>query len=135
MKSQIKVYARLRPLLDTEEHTPYEIEAEGKKKNLLRLFSPRQVRHGHQLVASKEAAEFIFSGVLDQDSTQDEVFDGVAKSVVNNCLEGYNGTIFAYGQTGSGKTYTMSGAESWKLRGIIPRVISVGACLMVAHLR
>ncbi len=42
-----------------------------------------------------------------------------------SCLEGYNGTIFAYGQTGSGKTYTMNGGESWKTRGIIPRVLSM----------
>ena len=39
-------------------------------------------------------------------------------------MEGYNGTIFAYGQTGSGKTYTMSGAETWKQRGIVPRVLT-----------
>ena len=44
--------------------------------------------------------------------------------MIDNCLDGYNGTIFAYGQTGSGKTYTMSGGDLWPDRGIIPRVIS-----------
>ena len=39
-------------------------------------------------------------------------------------MNGYNGTIFAYGQTGSGKTFTMSGSESWKQRGIMPRSFS-----------
>jgi Tfp pilus assembly pilus retraction ATPase PilT len=34
--------------------------------------------------------------------------------VIDNCLDGYNGTIFAYGQTGSGKTYTMSGGDDWE---------------------
>jgi kinesin family protein 3/17 len=29
--------------------------------------------------------------------------------MVENVLEGYNGTIFAYGQTGCGKTFTMMG--------------------------
>jgi Kinesin motor domain len=29
--------------------------------------------------------------------------------IVENCLAGYNSSIFAYGQTGSGKTYTMLG--------------------------
>lgn len=48
----------------------------------------------------------------------------MAKPVIQNCLDGYNGTIFAYGQTGSGKTFTMSGSESWKDRGIIPRVLT-----------
>jgi kinesin family protein 6/9 len=53
-----------------------------------------------------------------------EIFNRVAKPVIDNCLEGYNGTIFTYGQTGSGKTYTMSGGDEWEERGIIPRVLS-----------
>lgn len=38
-------------------------------------------------------------------------------------MEGYNGTIFAYGQTGTGKTFTMEGADTPELKGIIPRTI------------
>ena len=52
------------------------------------------------------------------------MFNQLAKTVIDNCLQGYNGTIFAYGQTGSGKTFTMSGGDSWEERGIIPRVLS-----------
>ena len=37
------------------------------------------------------------------------MFTKVAKGVIDNCLAGYNGTIFAYGQTGSGKTFTVTG--------------------------
>ena len=37
------------------------------------------------------------------------VFDVVASPVIEQCLDGYNGTIFAYGMTGSGKTYSMRG--------------------------
>ena len=45
--------------------------------------------------------------------------------MVNDLMDGYNGTIFAYGQTGSGKTYTMSGkGYEWEQRGLIPRVFS-----------
>lgn len=33
----------------------------------------------------------------------------VGHPIVENCLAGYNSSIFAYGQTGAGKTYTMSG--------------------------
>jgi len=68
--------------------------------------------------------EFRFNGIFDQDASQEEVFEKVARPVLNNCLEGYNGTIFAYGQTGSGKTLTMSGAEHWNLRGITPRILT-----------
>jgi kinesin family protein 6/9 len=56
---------------------------------------------------------------------QSEIFDGVAKEVVDSALDGYNGTIFAYGQTGSGKTYTITGEpEKIEKRGLIPRTIS-----------
>jgi kinesin family protein 15 len=50
-----------------------------------------------------------------------------AKSIVDSCLEGYNGSIFAYGQTGSGKTFTIQGPNALdenpdsELRGILPR--------------
>lgn len=33
----------------------------------------------------------------------------VGKPIVDQCLQGYNGSIFAYGQTGSGKTHTIQG--------------------------
>lgn len=34
---------------------------------------------------------------------------GAGKPIVDNCMGGYNSSIFAYGQTGAGKTYTMQG--------------------------
>ena len=50
-----------------------------------------------------------------------DVYNRVARSIVDNVLEGYNGTIFAYGQTGTGKTFTMEGDRSVpELKGIIP---------------
>ena len=56
---------------------------------------------------------------------QERVFNEVAKDVVDECFEGYNGTIFAYGQSGSGKTLTITGgAERYADRGIIPRTLS-----------
>ncbi len=42
--------------------------------------------------------------------------------LVDEVVQGYNGTIFAYGQTGSGKTHTMMGnLKSEEDRGVIPR--------------
>ena len=41
--------------------------------------------------------------------------------LVENVLEGYNGTIFAYGQTGCGKTYTMTGGNTEETMGVTPR--------------
>ena len=49
------------------------------------------------------------------------MYNRVARPIVSNVLEGYNGTIFAYGQTGTGKTFTMEGDRSVaELKGIIP---------------
>lgn len=46
---------------------------------------------------------------------------GVA--AVDNCLAGYNSSIFAYGQTGAGKTFTIIGnIANPEKRGLAPRV-------------
>lgn len=54
-----------------------------------------------------------------------DVYKVVAYPIVEQALQGYNGTIFAYGQTGSGKTFTMVGSETKEdLQGIIPNTFS-----------
>lgn len=64
---------------------------------------------------------FTFDGAFEQDTTQKEVYDSAAASIVESVLKGYNGTIFCYGQTGAGKTHTMEGySNPPNLRGIIP---------------
>ncbi|TRZ06132.1 hypothetical protein HGM15179_020975, partial [Zosterops borbonicus] len=66
---------------------------------------------------------FRLDGVL-HDASQEMVYGAVAKDLVCQALQGYNGTIMCYGQTGAGKTYTMTGASSeYRNRGIIPRAI------------
>lgn len=39
--------------------------------------------------------DFKFNGFLDQTVTQSDVFRAVAQPVIENCLLGFNGTIFA----------------------------------------
>ncbi|XP_023777842.1 kinesin-like protein KIF9 isoform X3 [Cyanistes caeruleus] len=66
---------------------------------------------------------FKLDGLL-HNTSQEMVYETVAKNVVAKALQGYNGTIMCYGQTGAGKTYTMTGAASeYRNRGIIPRAI------------
>ena len=48
-----------------------------------------------------------FKSILNPSSSQKEVFDTLARPLVNDLLKGKNGLLFAYGVTGSGKTYTM----------------------------
>ena len=53
--------------------------------------------------------------------------------IIDDVLQGYNGTIFAYGQTGAGKTYTIHGpglehpghenSNLYGFRGLLPRAL------------
>ncbi|SCU64537.1 kinesin, putative [Trypanosoma equiperdum] len=52
---------------------------------------------------------FAFDAVLGGDTTQNEIMDRVGRPILQNVLEGFNGTILCYGQSGSGKTHTMLG--------------------------
>ncbi|KAF0718339.1 Aste57867_1758 [Aphanomyces stellatus] len=64
--------------------------------------------------------KFTFDYAYFTESTQEQVYEDVAKPLVDQAFQGYNGTIFAYGQTGSGKTHTMMG--SGDDHGIIPKM-------------
>ncbi|GKT18738.1 Kinesin-9, partial [Aduncisulcus paluster] len=72
----------------------------------------------------KRDFKFNFSHILDEESTQEDVFDKLCLKPLNNVIEGYNATIFAFGQTGSGKTYTITGHPSdYTKRGLMPRAL------------
>ncbi|KAM6169429.1 kinesin-like protein KIF15 [Rhynchocyon petersi] len=112
----IKVFVRVRPLAEGPG------SADGEQNLCLSVLSSTTLR----LHSNPEPKTFTFDHVADIDITQESVFSTVAKSIVESCMSGYNGTIFAYGQTGSGKTFTMMGPPdsdnfSHNLRGVIPR--------------
>ncbi|XP_019431563.1 PREDICTED: kinesin-like protein KIN-12B [Lupinus angustifolius] len=73
---------------------------------------------------------FTFDSVADTNATQLDIFELVGAPLVENCLAGFNSSVFAYGQTGSGKTYTMWGPAnalsednlSNDQQGLAPRV-------------
>jgi len=69
--------------------------------------------------------DYVFDGVLGSASKQDDVFEMIARPVVDGVLEGINGTVFAYGQSGSGKTFTMLGPDIIDDvdAGVLPRAI------------
>ncbi|XP_031200888.1 kinesin-like protein KIF15 isoform X2 [Mastomys coucha] len=112
----IKVFVRIRP---AEEGAR---SADGEQSFCLSVLSQTTLR----LHSNPDPKTFVFDYVAGMDTTQESVFSTVAKSIVESCMSGYNGTIFAYGQTGSGKTFTMMGPSdsdnfSHNLRGVIPR--------------
>jgi kinesin family member 6/9 len=115
--NSIQIFARIRPtrtesgLYNKEEDDAVEFKI---PRNLDRDYVNNQ----------KEVYKFRFNHVFDQETKQDEVFERIAKPVVDSVLDGFNGTLFAYGQTGSGKTFTITGgAEKYVDRGVIPRTL------------
>ncbi|KAG9397158.1 Kinesin motor domain [Carpediemonas membranifera] len=112
--SNIKVIARFRPQNDMEVAKGGHRCVDIVRKDTVCL-SVGDMQH-----------QFSFDKVLDEDATQQEVFDAAAKDVLADVLKGYNSTIFAYGQTAAGKTYTMEGPEIHDdhLQGVIARSVA-----------
>ncbi|KAE8725956.1 Kinesin-like protein KIN12A [Hibiscus syriacus] len=105
--SGVKVVVRMRPSVKEEE--------EGKTI-VQKLTSDSLSINGQT---------FTFDSVASSDATQ-----LVGAPLVENCLAGFNSSVFAYGQTGSGKTYTIWGPANALLeenlssdqQGLTPRV-------------
>ncbi|XP_005096040.1 kinesin heavy chain [Aplysia californica] len=121
--AQIKTFARLKP--SRKPYPGYEIN-----KNVLTLHIPDSkdflMLDPVQAVHSNLSYDILFTNIFQPETTQEEVFDGVANNIIQNFLNGYNGTIFAYGQTGTGKTYTVEGnACKYKTRGLATRALSM----------
>ncbi|KAM3134225.1 hypothetical protein pb186bvf_013645 [Paramecium bursaria] len=112
----VKVVVRCRPLASKE------IE-EGKKKIVEVDQTRGEIRIQNVKNDGNDAERtFVFDQVFDTNSQQEQVYNNTALPIVENVMDGYNGTIFAYGQTGTGKTHTMEGKwEPPHERGIIPR--------------
>ncbi|CAL1547858.1 unnamed protein product [Lymnaea stagnalis] len=121
--AQIKTYARLKP--SKKAYPGYEIG-----KNVLTVHIPDNkdflIQGPQQAIRSNLSYDIVFTDIFRPEATQEAVFDGVAKDIIQNFLNGYNGTIFAYGQTGTGKTYTVEGNTSrYSTRGLATRALSM----------
>jgi kinesin family protein 5 len=110
--NSIKVVARFRPLNDLEKLEPQDFY--------------RFEEDSVQISLGKDFETFILDRVYQPGSSQAAVFDFVGKSIIEDVIGGYNGTVLAYGQTGTGKTYTMMGDDFYngELKGITPRAAS-----------
>lgn len=119
MAANIRVFLRVRP-----SGRPSASFSQGDVDGHLAFERERESPDG-QVDNSKTTFKFKFDGLLGMRVTQEDVFNAVAKPVIEDVLNGINGTIFAYGQTGSGKTFTITGsADKYEDRGLIPRTIS-----------
>ncbi|KAL1328614.1 hypothetical protein HN51_038435 [Arachis hypogaea] len=111
--SGVKVVVRMRPL----RHDKEEVDSSGVKK----------ISNDSLFINGQN---FTFDSVADTNATQLDIFELVGAPLVENCLAGFNSSVFAYGQTGSGKTYTIWGPPNSlsednltnDQRGLTPRV-------------
>eukprot|EP00842_Homolaphlyctis_polyrhiza_P000526 jgi/Hompol1/1474/HPOL_000350-RA len=77
-------------------------------------------RYTHHSRRNKEV-RYAFDRVLDEQSTQDDVFRCAALPLIDSVIDGFNATVFAYGATGCGKTHTITGSK--KDPGLISRTV------------
>eukprot|EP00123_Amoebidium_parasiticum_P010481 comp20134_c0_seq1/m.24871 comp20134_c0_seq1/g.24871 ORF comp20134_c0_seq1/g.24871 comp20134_c0_seq1/m.24871 type:complete len:771 (-) comp20134_c0_seq1:77-2389(-) len=109
--SNVRVLVRFRP------QNKLELESGG---TTCAIFHPDK-----QTISLKMNNQpFTFDRVYDYDTTQAQMYEETAKPIIEDILQGFNGTIFAYGQTSCGKTFTMEGPDidDPEKRGIIPRI-------------
>lgn len=117
MSDNIQVVIRVRPLNTKESIEPQLCKCIQVDNRLNSVF----------ITVNNTIKQFSYDYIADEDTSQEKIFDIVAKPITANCLTGYNGTIFSYGQTGSGKTFTIIGGSSVSFNdnhtGIIPRCL------------
>ncbi|XP_070247233.1 kinesin-like protein KIF9 isoform X2 [Myotis yumanensis] len=117
-RKKVHAFVRVRPTDDFA----HEMIRYGDDNKTIDIHLKKDTRRG---VVNNQQTDWSFKldGVL-HDASQDLVYETVAKDVVSQALDGYNGTIMCYGQTGAGKTYTMTGTtENYRHRGILPRAL------------
>ncbi|XP_075044116.1 kinesin-like protein KIF18A [Mixophyes fleayi] len=117
--SHVRVVVRVRPSNERERQANSTSVVQVVDKHIL-VFDPKvevvtffQGRsRANRDVAKKKNKDikFVYDGVFDENSTQQEVFDQTTRIVLDGVLNGYNCTVLAYGATGAGKTHTMLGS-------------------------
>nr|KAF6270328.1 kinesin family member 9 [Pipistrellus kuhlii] len=117
-RKKVHAFVRVRP----SDDFAHDMIRFGSDNKTIDIHLKKDTRRG---VVNNQQTDWSFKldGVL-HDASQELVYDTVAKAVVAQALDGYNGTIMCYGQTGAGKTYTMTGTtENYRHRGILPRAL------------
>lgn len=117
--ANVKVVCRFRPpnaleLREAGGESIVQIDEDGTNVKL----------RSQEAMKGPEAQGFTFDRVFQMDTKQHEVFEFGVKDIVDDVMDGYNGTVFAYGMTGSGKSHTMMGPniDDPEMKGIIPRI-------------
>ena len=114
----IKVYLRQRPFLfdNNNKNEKRQDQTSGIKE-----ISGNNLSCTYYSAVNKTSQEFKMDYIFDATFDQNNLYDKIARPIVESALMGYSGTIFAYGPTSSGKTFTMRGNGDNSSKGIMPR--------------
>ncbi|XP_072421393.1 kinesin-like protein KIF23 isoform X7 [Chiloscyllium punctatum] len=120
LKDPVGVYCRIRPL--TSEDT--ECCVELISNTTIQLHPPDGIKVNRN--GEFKEMQYSFKEVFGTFTTQKELFDVVARPLVEDLIHGKNGLLFTYGVTGSGKTHTMTGSPGDG--GLLPRCLDMIFC-------
>jgi kinesin family protein C2/C3 len=103
MKGNIRVLARIRPMIEKERSA--SCSEGGSVQEAVRMADEETVLLE---AANGPIREFSFDRVFGPSDGQLQVYEEVS-GIVTSVMDGFSACIMAYGQTGSGKTYTIEG--------------------------
>ena len=115
---------RLRPLAEGEDRAiapeATQSTAQGAASTVVKAVPPDSLRHKKEY---KDDRKYTFTKVLDESSSQEDVYSCSVKPMVSAFLEkGKSGLVFTFGVTNAGKSYTMLGNTDSP--GLIPRTVA-----------
>ncbi|TSX17012.1 Kinesin-like protein KIF23 [Bagarius yarrelli] len=111
------VYCRVRPLGAEDEECCIEVIS----STTIQLHAPDGLKANRN--GEFKETQYSFKKVFGIKTTQRELFEDVAKPLVEDLIHGKNGLLFTYGVTGSGKTFTMTGSPGQG--GLLPRSLDM----------
>ncbi|XP_069722696.1 kinesin-like protein KIF23 isoform X4 [Phaenicophaeus curvirostris] len=116
-KDPVGVYCRVRPLSRPDQERCIEVISE----TTVQIHPPDRYRTARN--GEYREMQYSFKEVFGTLVVQKELFDVVAKPLVEDLIHGKNGLLFTYGVTGSGKTHTMTGSPGDG--GLLPRCLDM----------
>ncbi|KAM9568199.1 kinesin-like protein KIF23 isoform 2-T2 [Salvelinus alpinus] len=116
-KDPVGVYCRVRPLGVEDEECCIEVIS----NTTIQLHAPDGLKANRN--GEFKETQYSFKKVFCIKTSQVELFQDVAKPLVDDLIHSKNGLLFTYGVTGSGKTFTMTGAPGQG--GLLPRSLDM----------
>ncbi|XP_028305575.1 kinesin-like protein KIF23 isoform X2 [Gouania willdenowi] len=109
----VGVYCRVRPLGQDDKECCIEVIS----SSTIQLHAPEGFKTNRN--GEYKETQYSFKKVFGVSISQTDLFEHVAKPLVDDLISGKNGLLFTYGVTGSGKTFTMTGSPGEG--GLLPR--------------